>query len=247
VHLEAVLGHDTGECAAAPLRQQGEERLRLDIVWDGITRANVLDAADAGVRQELADAAKRYDWTRVLAILREHPGLVNTTRPGGDSLFAPLHQAAHAGASLKVAEELILLGAWRTLQNARGERAIDIADRRGHKHLLGIMEPRLKRRIPSGVLLKIQSRFHEVILGRAADHVRSAGLRLPEIEPLLELEMKSVWFDIPGMCGGFSYHLQTDGVEAVLVSDSWSRVVEGSGERHEVTSAASKLVAEGFV
>jgi hypothetical protein len=160
---------------------------------------------------------------------------------------APLHQAAHGGAPPEVAEELILLGAWRTLQNVRGERPIDIAERRGHKHLLGVMEPRLKRHVPIGVLLKIQSRFHDVILGRAAEHVRSASLLLPELEPPLEHEPQSVWFAIPGMYGGFSYQLRSDGVEAVLVSESWCRVVDGSGQRHEVTSAGSKLVAEGFV
>ena len=97
------------------------------------------------------------------------------------------------------------------------------------------------------MLLKIQSRFHDVILGRAAEHVRSASLRLPELEPLLEHELQSVWFAIPGMYGGFSYQLRSDGVEAVLVSESWCRVVDGSGQRHEVTSAGSKLVEEGFV
>ena len=147
-----------------------------------------------------------------LDALREHPNLVNTTRPGGGSRFAPLHQAAHGGAPPEVAEELILLGAWRTLQNVRGERPIDIAERRGHKHLLGVMEPRLKRYVPIGVLLKIQSRFHDVILGRAAEHVRSASLRLPELEPLLEHELQSVWFAIPGMYGGFSYQLRSDEV-----------------------------------
>ena len=38
-----------------------------------------------------------------------------------------------------------------------------------------------------------------------------------------------------------------DGVEAVLMSESWCRVVGGSGQRHEVTSSRSRLVDEGFV
>jgi hypothetical protein len=109
------------------------------------------------------------------------------------------------------------------------------------------LKPRLKRRVPIGVLLKIQSQFHNIIRGRAAEQVERAGLRLPELEPLLELKAQNTWFAVPGMYGGFSYQLRSEGVEAVLVSESWCRVVDGSGQRHEVTSSGSTLVDEGFV
>ncbi|MER0240377.1 hypothetical protein [Fulvimarina sp. MAC8] len=144
-------------------------------------------------------------------------------------------------------ETLIRLGAWRTLQNANGERAVDIAVRRGHFHLVPVLEPDQKRRVPIGVLLRIQSLFHEVILGRAAQQVREAALRLPELEPLLEYERSKFWFAVPGMYGGFAYDLKSDGVRAVLEAESWCRIAEGSGQRHEITSAGSRLTAEGFV
>lgn len=223
----------------------------MGIVWDGIVRVDVLEESRNRLRQELADAAKRYDWRHVTAVLHENPDLVNVTRPGGSSLYAPLHQAAHGGAPVDVVQELVGLGAWRTLQNARGERPVDVAERRGHQHLRGILEPQLKRRVPGGVLLRIQAHFHEVILGRVADEARRCSLRLPELEPLLELERQDpslpVWFAVPGMYGGFAYHFRSDGVQAVLVSESWCRVVEGSGPRHEIMSSGSRLVEEGFV
>ena len=112
---------------------------------------------------------------------------------------------------------------------------------------LSILEPEVKQRVPSGVLLKIQAHFHDVIRGRAAEQVQSASLRLPELEPLLEIGGRNIWFPVPGMYGGFSYQFQSHGVEAVLVSESWCRVVDGSGQRHELTSAGSRLVEEGFV
>jgi hypothetical protein len=50
-----------------------------------------------------------------------------------------------------------------------------------------------------------------------------------------------------GHVRGFRYRLEAAGVEAKLVSESWCKVVEGSGQRHEITSAGSRLVEEGFV
>jgi ankyrin repeat protein len=140
------------------------------------------------VRQRLASAAKDYDWTRVIAVLSENPELVNTTRPGGSSLYAPLHQAAHGGAPAEIVHKLIGFGAWLNLQNARGERPLDIAERRGHSHLLGILAPDLKRHVPLGILLKMQAHFHAVIRARAEREVRENLLRLPELEPLLEFD-----------------------------------------------------------
>jgi hypothetical protein len=113
--------------------------------------------------------------------------------------------------------------------------------------LLDVLAPDLKRRVPLGVLLKMQAHFHAVIRGRAEREVLKHELRLPELEPLLEFDELRVWFAVPGMYGGFSYRLETEGVEAKLVSESWSRVVQGSGERHEITSAGSRLVETGFV
>ena len=192
---------------------------------------------------------KGYAWTKVLALLEPHPSLVNTTRPDGTSLYAPLHQAAHGNAPREICEALIRLGAWRMLENARGERAVDVARRTGHEGIVDVLQPVRLSRVPFGVLQKIQSHFHAVIVGRAADLVRDGHLRLPEIGHLLEvgLDAESTWFAIPGMYGGFSYRLVTDGVDAHLVTESWCRVVEGSGQRHEITSAGARLVEEGIV
>jgi hypothetical protein len=219
----------------------------MDIVWDGVTQAESLNGWALTARSELADAAKAYNWPRVFELICEHREYVNSFRPDGKSLFAPLHQAAHAGAPVEVVHRLIELGAWRTLQNARGERPVDVAERQGHHHLREVLEPVLKHRVPNGVLLRIQSHFHEVIHRRIDQKLPDEGLRLPELEPLLELDRPQMWFPVPGMYGGFSYRLESAGVNAKLISESWCRVVDGSGERHEITSKGSRLVEQGFV
>ena len=219
----------------------------MSVLWDGMTQPETINESSLQSRIELADAAKAGDWTKVLTVLESDSSLINVCRPGGKSLFAPIHQAAYCGAPESVVQRLIDAGAWRTLQNSRGERAVDVAQRRGHAHLFQLLEPVIKHRVPMGVLLKVQSNFHEVIRGRAAELVQQHQLRLPELEPLLELDTAEMWFPVPGMYGGFSYHLETFGVEATLVAESWCRVVGGSGQRHLITSRGSQLVAEGFV
>ena len=218
--------------------------LRMDIHWDGITLARSLKDEAVQIRQALADTAKHGDWPRVLDLLSEHREWVNSSRLDGSSWYTPLHQAAWHGAPVAIVRQLIRLGAWRTHQNARGERAVDVAERRGHRHLLRVLAPEYKHHVPHGVLLRVQAHFHAVIRGRSERLVEEQGLRLPELEPLLELDRPVVYFSVPGMYGGFHYRLESEGVQAKLVSESWCRVVEGSEQRHEVTSGGSQRVDE---
>jgi hypothetical protein len=215
--------------------------------WDGVTKASSLKEWAVAGRQELADAARDYDWPKMLAILAEHPNYINAVRLEGKAWYAPLHQAAHGGAPLEVVQQLIAMGAWRSLPTADGERPVDIAGRRGYHHLLTELTPVYRRQVPPNTLAALQAHFHAVIRGRAEDLVNEHHLRLPELGPLLEIEEPQMWFPVPGMYGGFSYWLAETGREAKLISESWSRVVGGSGQRHEITTTGSALVAEGFV
>lgn len=216
--------------------------------WMGATRVETCQAEFVLKRAKICDAARRYDWPVLLNLLGENPHHVNGWRLGGASWYTPLHQAANGGAPLDVVERLIALGAWRTLQNANGERPVDLASRKGHGHLARILEPVLRVHVPHGVLMKLQHYFHDVIRERAAEFVDKEHMRLPEIEHLLELPRPLIWFPVPGMYGGFRYALRDEGAGRypALVAESWCRIVEGSGQRHEVTCRGSALVAEGF-
>lgn len=74
-------------------------------------------------------------------------------------------------------------------------------------------------------------------------HGHLAGLRLPELDVLTELPEPDVWFAVPGMYGGL--HLVLQGQE--LAVESWWRVVEGSGQRHRITSKGTVLTGSRFV
>jgi hypothetical protein len=170
-------------------------------------------------RQRLADCAKRYDWPGVFAVLDAAPELINSTRPEGRSWYAPLHQAALAGAPADVVERLVERGAWRGLRTAAGERPVDIARRGKHAHLVDMLEPPRLTEVPAETLRRIQVYFHAVIQARVPD----AG-RLPELEVLLELAEPRMWFH-----DRFVFWLEPDGPDTRLVVDAF-------GERHHVTA-----------
>jgi hypothetical protein len=214
--------------------------------WDGITRAKTISDEWAAARGKLAYSARAHDWRGVFEVLGEFPGMVNCSRLGGVALYSPLHHAAWRGADRAVVERLIAYGAWRTLRTARGERPVDIAARKGRTHLLEVLEPVYRRRVPAGTLAKLQAHLHEVIRGRVDDLVRAEALRLPELEPLLELANPCVYFPVPGMYGGFEYTLQAAGANSTLAVDSWCRVCGGSGQRHLITAAGSTLIEDGL-
>jgi hypothetical protein len=219
----------------------------VEAIWDGTTRAESLSDRARAARQRLADCAKRYEWNDVFEVLAEHPQLVNSARPGGISWYAPLHQAAHGGAPVPIVDRLLATGAWRSLRTAAHERPVDIADRLGHTHLLDRLRPDRRIDLAPDVLQTIQHHFQEVIRGRAHQLVDEHQLRLPELEVLLEMSEPKAWFAVPGMYGGFSFWLETEHDQVQLVTESWSRVVGGSGQRHIVTPDGSRLVDEGFV
>jgi len=104
------------------------------------------------------------------------------------------------------------------------------------------------KEVPKDILLAIQKHFHSVIRGRASDLIDEHNVVLPELALLLNSDKpKKAWLPIPGMYGGFSYWLEGEGEQTTLITESWCRVVEGSGQRHKITAEGSQLVAQGFV
>jgi hypothetical protein len=101
--------------------------------------------------------------------------------------------------------------------------------------------------LPEVTLQALQRHFHGVILGRAAELVEQQALPLPVLDPVLPSEEEKGWFAVPGMYGGFAYWWEGDRDGGRLIVESWCRVVDGSGQRHEVTPNGSTLVAEGLV
>lgn len=205
--------------------------------WDGVTRRSSLKDEYAALRDRLADAARDGDWRTVFEVLDENPDWANSARLEGRSGYVPLHQAAWHGASAETVERLLWYGAWRTLRAADGTRAVDIAERRGHRHLTGLLRPETRHFVPPDVLARLQQHLHRLIQHRAgledgSDLATQQGMRLPEVEVLTELDHPACWFPVPGMYGGFKIVMR----ECELTVDSWIRVVGGSERTDRVTA-----------
>jgi len=179
--------------------------------------------------------------------LKQRPDLVNIPFLDDPLWFAPLHQGAYNKAPLKVIQKLLSLGAWRTLKTIKGEKPVDLCPKGTQEDLVKLLTPIYKRKADQNVLSQIEKHFHEVIIQRIKCLQRWSSLRLPDLEVLFEINKPKMWFPVPGMYGGFLFNLKVDKGSLRLISEMWCRVVEGSGQRHEITAEGSRLIEEGFV
>jgi hypothetical protein len=99
----------------------------------------------------------------------------------------------------------------------------------------------------------IENHFHALIIERAkegrsmtAKFLADENKKLPDILAD-EAIIGRAWYPVPGMYGGFAYSLTKRGGKPLLKVSSWSRVVGGSGQRHEITTDGCVLVEKGHV
>ena len=213
--------------------------------WDPFTRAEFLSDEVRTLRFGIAVAAKREEWTRFLAPFedkthRDYPQMPNICVPDSRMLSSPLHLAAQCGAPAEVVQKLIALGAWRTLQNGHGERPVDVAARAGHRHLLWILEPEYRIRLPWGVLRKIEIELHAAMRDYIErnfkpDPIERHALRLPQVEPVLETANTALCMQMPWIPGAFNFSLEDETENPKLVLYANCRVSSGMDAKYEIT------------
>lgn len=209
--------------------------------WLGMNNPTGLNPRALAQAHAIADAAKDYKWRHLLELLASDSQRINAGRVGGPSGYAPLHQVAHGGAPVEVAQALISLGALRTLRTTDGEQAVDIARKSGHGHLLEILTPTPSLSFAPDKLAKVEAGVHQVIRERhgVAPLLERAAMHLPPLELLTETPENALWFPVPGMYGGFHLQLGKVADEPVCVVDSWVRVVGGSEERRLISTGGT--------
>jgi hypothetical protein len=96
-------------------------------------------------------------------------------------------------------------------------------------------------------LERVQAHFHDLIRSRAGDLVRKDSTNLPSLAVGVGTDDEPAWFPIEGMHGGFKYWWDATTTGLRLMTESWSGVVAGSGQLHEITPTGARLLGEGFV
>ncbi|KAL9116920.1 MAG: hypothetical protein Q9187_006550 [Circinaria calcarea] len=164
-------------------------------------------------RARFADAAYAGDWPTVLSSVRTYSGIygqpwVNCTRMSSSpdnelSGFTALHHAAYHGAPVEVVRQLVAMGAWRTARAVRVPRQdmtpLDIARSAGFDHLYEVLSPVLRHTLASRTIYGLERKLYELIRHNEAVESRLAGLRLPDLSVLLELEAMEMWFPVTAL------------------------------------------------
>lgn len=110
--------------------------------------------------------------------------------------------------------------------------------------------PNTTNRDPAGTtqLQRIVGHFHQLIRARSIALVpnATAPIGMPDLRAVeLTTQSGGGWFPVPGMYGGFAYQLNdADPATPRLAVSSWSRVIGGSVQHHEVTANGHRLVGE---
>lgn len=215
----------------------------MEAVWPGVLSSGTLNDDYVQNIEKYSRAAKAGDWTTVFATLdSDHWLTANQWRLSSTSWFTSLHQAAYLGAPPQVVQGLIERGAWRSLKTAQGERPVDIARRKGHHHLVELLDVREPTQTEQHTFDAWGEHLAELIRLRTKDYDPVRFREVPTEVVALE-SLRSLWFSWPGMYGGFSISVDGD----KLVVDSWSRVSYGSGQTHLITQSGCDLVADGTV
>lgn len=225
---------------AAEDSEANDDEYPRHAVWDGTTKGERLFEKHLLRLNLLADAADRGDWLQMLTLLDDSWYSPNDRRPGDAARDTLLHRAARGGAPITIVEQLIAMGAWRTIRNAKGQRPVDLALQSQHLHLFGILEPEIRHPVPADTLAALQARFHEQIMDIADDLIEEGELLMPELEILTELDPPCMTFPISGMYGGFRYWLDTTGETITLEAESRSRICTGSKTRYSITTNGCK-------
>ena len=163
------------------------------------------------------------------------------------SRWTIVHHAAYFKAPLQVLQLMNVNQYPLSLPDADGKLPVDHLDSSSSKDAKTLLTPTYKINFLQLEMKLLQANFHEVIRERVATLIQKQNLILPVLSMLLEdiSRDKEIYFDIPGMYGGFTYWFEFDSTKTEIValySRSSSRLVGNSEQLHKCTTERWELV-----
>lgn len=173
----------------------------------------------------------------------------NNSKLYPSSRWTIVHHAAYFNAPLQVLQILIASQYPLSLPDAEGKLPVDHLGVESPKDAKVLLTPSYKINFSHLELKLMQVNFHEVIHERVASLVQKHNLILPVLSLLLEdiSKDKEVYFDIPGMYGGFTYWFEFDSTKTEIMSlysRSSSRLVGDSEQLHKCTTEGWQLITK---
>ena len=134
-----------------------------------------------------------------------------------------------------------------SLPDGEGKLAIDYVDSEATGDYKELLTPSYKFNFMHLELKLLQANFHEIILERVGALVEKYNLILPIISVIIEdiSKHKEIYFNVPGMCGGFTYWLEFDETKTEIValwSRSSSKLIGNSEQVHKCTAQGWTLM-----
>lgn len=157
--------------------------------------------------------------------------------------------------------------------DGRAQRPVDIARASGFKEIIDILEPPEDKipQISDETLKKIQEHLNKLVIETAQGLFEPETIRFPDLAILREID--KIWMPIPGMYGvsrwfmtqslwealrlqwlnvTYTYHITAPQGFHIwfeghkLVTESFCRIMGGSGRTHNINADGVTMVAEGW-
>ena len=247
-YLGKSVKHLYSKGEANPCKYQNidiECKKKMNYEWDGVTKSKTTNDERDSKLNNLFQLVEECDWNKIIREIKKSPELINSIKPDGINGFTLLHYAAVNNINVNFVKQLLKYGAWKTIRSFDGDTAFDIAERLSNTAVVSILKPEYKIIIPHKEVRILEKYFHELIYEITEGLVIENSLRLPQLEVLLELGEVCMWFPVPGMYGGFNFYFTNMNGDFKLVSESWSRIVGESEQKHEISLNGILLVDEG--
>mmetsp|Transcript_14495 Transcript_14495/g.25615 ORF Transcript_14495/g.25615 Transcript_14495/m.25615 type:complete len:1129 (-) Transcript_14495:118-3504(-) len=108
---------------------------------------------DFETRHKFADCCKNGDFNQAKQFIKDHPVLINCTRPNSRTDFCPIHQGAFMG-NLEFVKFLLTSGADPRRVTREGQTALDIAFEKNHTEIVDALENALEKENREGRLAR---------------------------------------------------------------------------------------------